>query len=119
MNRLIRILVVEDEFLIAMELAAVLEAHGFQVIAPVATVDGALEILRRERPDAVVLDLNLRGVAATPVARLLRELNLPFVIASAYSDSHMPRGDSLRGIPNIGKPTSSAALIRELQRIIN
>jgi DNA-binding response OmpR family regulator len=117
MNRTIRILVVEDEFLIAMELAAVLEAHGFQVIGPVGTVDGALEMLRRERPDAVVLDLNLRGMAATPVAKLLRELDLPFVIASAYSNADLPRDDSLRGVVNIGKPTNSATLIQELHRI--
>jgi two-component system, response regulator PdtaR len=117
MKRIIRILVVEDEFLIAMELTAILEAHGFFVIGPVGTVDDALEILRRERPDAVVLELNLCGIAATPVARLLRELDLPFVIASAYSNTDLPRDDSLRGVANIGKPTNSATLIQVLQRI--
>jgi DNA-binding response OmpR family regulator len=119
MKRIVRILVVEDEFLIAMELAAILEAHGFLVIGPAATVDDALEILRRERPDAVVLDLNLRGKTATPVARQLRELDLPFVIASAYSNRDLPSDDSLRGVANVGKPTNSATLIQELYRITN
>src|SRR5689334_14482264 len=101
MKRLIRILIVEDEFLIAMELAATLEAHGFEVVGPVASVDEALEISQRERPDAAILDLNLRGQAATPVARQFRELALPFVIASAYSNTDLPRDDSLQGIANV------------------
>jgi DNA-binding response OmpR family regulator len=117
MKRLTRILIVEDEFLIGMELAATLEAHGFLVMGPVASVDEALEILQRERPDAVILDLNLRGRAATPVAGQLRALDLPFVIASAYSNTDLPRDDSLRGIANVGKPTNSATLIKILHRI--
>jgi two-component system, response regulator PdtaR len=117
MNRSTRILVVEDEFLIAMELTATLEAHGFVVIGPVGTVDDALELLQRERPEAVILDLNLRGRPAIPVAKLLRELDLPFVIASAYSHMDLPQNDALQGAVNVGKPTNSATLIEILHRI--
>jgi DNA-binding NtrC family response regulator len=117
MNRSRRILVVEDEFLIAMELTATLEAHGFVVIGPVGTVDDALELLQRERPEAVILDLNLRGRPAIPVAKLLRELDLPFVIASAYSHMDLPQNDALQGAVNVGKPTNSATLIEILHRI--
>jgi two-component system, response regulator PdtaR len=85
--------------------------------SPVASVDEALEISQRERPDAAILDLNLRGQAATPVARQFRELALPFVIASAYSNTDLPRDDSLRGIANVGKPTNIATLIQILHRI--
>ncbi len=119
MNRLVRILVVEDEFLIAMELAAILELHGFEVVGPVGSVDEAREILQRERPEAVVLDLNLRGASAIPVAQLLRELELPFVIASAYSREDLPPDEALRGAVNIGKPTRSETLINVLRRITN
>jgi two-component system, response regulator PdtaR len=117
MNRSRRILVVEDEFLIAMELTATLEAHGFVVIGPVGTVDDALELLQRELPEAVILDLNLRGRPAIPVAKLLRELDLPFVIASAYSHMDLPQNDALQGAVNVGKPTNSATLIEILHRI--
>ena len=117
MNRLARVLVVEDEFLIAMEMAVTLEAHGFEVLGPVASVDKALEMLEREKPDAVVLDLNLQGRAATSVAGKLRELDVPFVIASAYSITDLSEDNSLRGVMNVGKPTNSATLVRVLHHI--
>ena len=112
-----RILIVEDEFLIAMELATTLEAHGFEVMGPVANVDEAHKILEREKPNAAILDLNLQGQRATPVAAKLQELDLPFVIASAYSDGDLPQDPPLRGILSIGKPTNRATLVEILRRI--
>ena len=117
MNRVTRILIVEDEYLIAMDLAATLQEHGFEAMGPVASVEEALELLESEKPNAVILDLNLRGQAATAVAGKLRELDVPFVIASAYSNLDLPRDNSLRGIVNVGKPTKSATLIKVLHRI--
>ena len=117
MKRLARVLIVEDEFLIGLERAATLELNGFLAMGPVTSVDEALQFLQRERPDAVILDLNLRGRHATPVAKALRELGLPFVIASAYSNMDLPQDDALRGVVNIGKPTNSATLIPILHRI--
>lgn len=78
------ILVVEDEFIIAMELAEVLEEGGFRVLGPVSTVMAALKLLDQHRPDAAVLDLNLRNEMVTPVAQVLRRMAVPFAIASAY-----------------------------------
>jgi len=112
------ILVVEDEFLIAMELEAILTAHGFVVIGPVATVDGALDLLKRQRPDAAVLDVNLRGTAVTPVAATLREMNVPFVIATAYRSSDLPADNALREAVIVGKPIKEAALLEILLRLI-
>lgn len=112
------ILLVEDEFLIAMEMEAILTAHGFVVVGPVGTVDGALELLNRQRPDAAVLDINLRGMAVTPVARTLREMNIPFVIASAYGASDMPADVALRDAVKVGKPIKTAALLEILRRLI-
>jgi len=59
-----RILIVEDEFLFVMELD-----NGFQVLGPAANVSTALTLLRAERPDAAVLDVNLAGEWVTPVGR--------------------------------------------------
>ena len=113
------VLIVEDEFLIAMEMEAILTGHGFLIVGPVATVDGALQLLERQRPDAAVLDMNLQGIAATPVAITLREMNIPFVIASAYRRSDMPADDALRDAVNIGKPIEPAALLGILGRLID
>lgn len=67
-------------------------------------MDGALELLKRQRPDAAVPDINLHGIAVTPVATTLREMNIPFAIASAYQASDMPADDALRDAVNVGKP---------------
>jgi DNA-binding response OmpR family regulator len=112
------ILVVEDEALIAMETAAVLTAHGFAVLGPVATVAGALELLRREQPDAAVLDVNLRGVAVTPVATELRAMGVPFLLASAYRSDDLPREPVLRDAVNVGKPIQAAVVVEMLQRLM-
>jgi two-component system, response regulator PdtaR len=112
------ILVVEDEYLLAMEMEAILTAHGFKVLGPVATVNGALELLKREGPDAAILDVNLRGMAVTPVARTLREINIPFVIASAYRNADLPVDEALREVVNVGKPVQVVALLEILRRLL-
>jgi DNA-binding response OmpR family regulator len=113
------ILVVEDEFLLAMEMEAILTDQGFVVIGPAATVAGALDLLEREHPDAAVLDVNLQGIAVTPVARALREMNIPFVLASAYRRSDLPVDDVLRDAVKVGKPVKTAELIEILRRLID
>jgi DNA-binding response OmpR family regulator len=63
-----QILVVEDEFLIAMEVEQTLRRAGYQVVGPAPSLGTALELLRQVRPDAAVLDVNLAGERVTPVA---------------------------------------------------
>jgi DNA-binding response OmpR family regulator len=64
-----QILVVEDEFLIAMKLEQTLRRAGYQVVGPAAGVGMALGLLRQVRPDAAVLDVNLAGERVTPAHR--------------------------------------------------
>jgi CheY-like chemotaxis protein len=83
-----RILVVEDEYLIALNLADSLEVAGATVIGPVASVDMAVAALASEaRIDAAVLDVNLGGLVSYPVADALIERKIPFVFTSGYEDS--------------------------------
>ena len=89
------VLVVEDEFLIAMHLELLLQQHGWRVLGPAATVAEALRLLSGQTPDVALLDLNLRGELATPVAEELQARGVPFVLVSAYG---APRADgSCRG----------------------
>src|SRR3954447_17956669 len=81
------VLVVEDEFLIAMDLELLLRRHGWRLLGPAATVGEALRLLRSGTPDVALLDINLRGEPVTPVAEALRPRRVPFVLASAY-DHH-------------------------------
>jgi CheY-like chemotaxis protein len=87
-----RVLVVEDEALVAMLVEDALMDAGFGVIGPAATVDEALDLIARERPDAVVLDLNLAGEVSTPVADDLAARGIPYVIATGYGASGLPDG---------------------------
>lgn len=105
------ILVVEDEMFIALDLAATLEDEGYRVLGPAATVADALDLLGEQRPNAALLDVNLRGEMVTPVARLLRQMGVPFVLASAYARTELPDDEALTGAPYLGKPAPPAQLL--------
>lgn len=86
-----RILVVEDEYVIAHEIATVLTRCGAAVVGPVPTVDRALALIGSAEPiDSAVLDINLRGELAFDVADRLSERMVPFVFATGFSQSFVP-----------------------------
>jgi CheY-like chemotaxis protein len=83
-----RILVVEDEFLIAMNLQDALETAGCVVLGPVPSVEKAISKIQSEpHIDGAVLDVNLGGMVAYPVADLLVARNIPFIFTSGYEDN--------------------------------
>ena len=102
-----------------MEMEEILVSLGYAELGSVATVADALELLKRERPDAAVLDINVRGMAVTPVARTLREMNIPYVIASAYASYDIPPDDALRQAVNVGKPIWTPEFIEVLKRLVD
>lgn len=111
------VLLVEDEMMIAWDIEQTLTAAGMRVLGPAASVDSALALIRRQRPDAAILDLNLRGELVTPVARRLRQMGVPFVLATAYN--HLRDGDAeLSGVENIGKPVISARCVEVLGEML-
>lgn len=112
------VLVVEDEVIIALDLAATLEQGGYRVLGPASTVAAALRLLGQHQPDAAVLDVNLRGETVTPVARLLGRMGVPYVIASAYGHALLPDDEALRGAPSLGKPTAPATLLASLGELL-
>jgi CheY-like chemotaxis protein len=85
-----RILVVEDEALVAMLVEDALEDAGFGIIGPVRSVAQALEVLETESPDAAVLDLNLAGENSVAVADALVARGIPFVVATGYGAAGLP-----------------------------
>ena len=109
-----RILVVEDEALVAMLVEDALLDAGALVIGPAATVAEALALLKHETPDAAVLDLNLAGETSTPVADALALLGIPFVVATGYGADGLPQGHG--AVPVLAKPYDpddlTAALVR-------
>ena len=111
------VLVVEDEFLIAMDLQLLLEKSGWRVIGPVGTVRGALQLLNEELPAVALLDVNLGSEMVTEVAEALRDRTVPFAVATAYERPDLVGGNVLAGAPNVGKPTTAARLLPALDRL--
>ena len=87
-----RVLVVEDEYLIALEVERALQEHGAEVVGPVASVHGALDLSEHSgRLDLAVLDINLHGEAAYPVAESLQSKGIPFVFTTGYDNASISR----------------------------
>ena len=107
-----RVLVVEDEYFIADDLAAALVAAGAEVVGPAPTVDAALALLERQRVDCAVLDVNLRGQMAFPLADELRRWGVPFVFATGYDASVVPA--QYRDVARWQKPFDIGDLMRAL-----
>jgi DNA-binding response OmpR family regulator len=112
------VLIVEDEYLIALDLQLVLESHGWRVIGPAATVGDALALLERELPSVALLDVNLGAELVTPVAIALTSKGVPFAVASAYATPEQFGGSVLAGVPNVGKPTNERRLLATLKQIV-
>jgi CheY-like chemotaxis protein len=83
------ILIVEDEFLVAMDFEDWLRREGRDVIGPVPRETKALALLEQDRPDAVVLDLNLDGKLPVDLANTLVARQIPFVIVTGYGNRHL------------------------------
>ena len=102
------VLIVEDQYLIADEMCALVERLGGTVIGPAARVSAALAVLASHRPDLALLDVNLDGERIYPVAEALREAGIPFVFMTGYDpwtiDSHF------RDVPHLEKPVGLPAL---------
>ena len=104
-----RILVVEDEPLLAMASADLLADSGCTVAGPVSSVKQGMRLIEQEAIDGAILDINLRGEMVFPLADLLAERSIPFVYVTGY-------GKLLRacnhGRPVLQKPYSNQQLLK-------
>lgn len=114
---LCRILVVEDEYFIADDMARALRELGAEVVGPVPTKEKALAVVAsHEKLDAAVLDINLRGAAAFAVADALKEQGIPFVFATGYAPALVP--SEHQDVPRWEKPFDPHELARALPGIL-
>jgi DNA-binding response OmpR family regulator len=108
-----RVLVVEDEYFIADDIARALRMLGAEVIGPLPTREAALDAFAsEERIDVAVLDINLRGEAIYPVADALRKRGVPFVFATGYDPASIP--EPYRSVARWDKPFDPSALVAAL-----
>ncbi len=85
-----RVLVVEDEFMIAMLIEETLLEQKCVVLGPYNSIEGALRALSDDPPDAALLDVNLRGEKVYPLAELLEARGIPFLLLSGYGADAIP-----------------------------
>jgi DNA-binding LytR/AlgR family response regulator len=114
----LRVLIVEDEFLLAMELETLVAADGCTTVGPASSVRQALALIDGEEPDIALLDVNLKGERATPVAAALQDRGVPYVLITGYSDAQLSEPE-LRRAPRVDKPVSSRALTRAVKRALD
>lgn len=107
-----RVLVVEDEPLIALALEETLAEHGFVVAASARSVAAALRRIADTRFDVALLDLRMGDESVEPVADRLDALGVPFVFMTGYGRSALPGAHSAR--PVVEKPFRAEALIAAL-----
>lgn len=107
-----RILVVEDETLIAMLIEDLLRDLGFEVAGPVARVGAALALIEREAIDGALLDVNLGTERSYPVADTLSALQRPFVFTTGYGEAGLD--PAYRGCPVLKKPVTRESLAQAM-----
>jgi two-component sensor histidine kinase/CheY-like chemotaxis protein len=113
-----RVLVVEDEPLVALELAETLSALGCEILGPAATLAEALRLAEAAPLAAAVLDVNLQGQPAFPVAELLARRGVPVVWATAYGT--LPPGQGAAGpMALLRKPLAGGELEAALRRLLS
>lgn len=104
----LQILVVEDEFLVALEVEAALECMGCNIVGPFAKLGKAVEAARKAAIDGAVLDINLNGEMVYPLAELLERQSIPFVFITGYTAADLP--ERFRAFRRLQKPLDPNAL---------
>jgi CheY-like chemotaxis protein len=111
----LRVLIVEDEFLLSLVLEEDLVSAGCVVIGPFNTLPAALDASRREDFDLALLDVNLNGQMVYPLAEELISRGIRFILLTGYVGNDLP--ERLRPWPRLPKPYDPAALLREIARL--
>jgi CheY-like chemotaxis protein len=104
----LRVLVVEDEFLVAMDIESMLEQLGCRVVASVPRLLKALDVASSLDFDLAVLDINLAGEVVYPLAFRLAQRGTPFLFTTGYSTSSLP--NELSDRPLLRKPVTLTSL---------
>ena len=110
-----RVLVVEDDYMIAMDMAEMLQSAGATVIGPVGDIAQAAALLDRSAPapDLAILDLDLLGSPSYPIADLLVARGVPFVFTTGYSAEAIAL--PYRSHARLEKPVGERALLAALR----
>ena len=112
-----KVLVAEDEAVIAVEIELSLQEQGCVVLGPTATVADTLASLSRDRPDVALLDMQLLDGLATPIATTLAAAGVPFALMLADRLDAL-EDVSLAGVPRVMKPWSAGAIEHMVEQLL-
>lgn len=114
-----RILVLEDEAIVGMDLACSLEESGFAVLGPFTTAEKALDALQSTRPDMALLDLNLgQGRTSEAVARHLTTHDIPFMFLTGYGASSHPVIEAFAHADCVCKPADPDQIAQKISQVL-
>lgn len=122
MHHDIKIGIVEDELLIAEKIRSILDDIGYKVCEPVSSYDAALEMLKNEKPDFVLLDINLgKEKDGIDIARHINEkCHLPFIFLTANSDmATIERAKAVKPFAYLVKPFTKEELFAAIEIALN
>lgn len=109
-----RILIVEDEPIVALNYASILADAGCDVIGPISSIGKGIEAIERERLDGAVLDIDIGGVPVDPIVAALKQAHVPYIFVSAFSDKFGLYEDAVF----LEKPTTAADLIKAVDAML-
>lgn len=109
-----RVLVVEDEMLVAMLIEDMLTDLGFEVVGPAMRLEAAMPLATEAELDFAVLDVNLGDRKSFPVAEILRKRGVPFIFATGYGRRGVE--ESFKDVLTLSKPFESHQLQRALEQ---
>jgi len=112
-----RILVVEDEPLIGMDIVAALEDAGATVEGPVASIKETCAVIASSDFEAALVDANLHGKPVGPIAEALTEHGVPFAFATGYDKDGLP--DGFQDRPILGKPAGPEQVVAMVARLVS
>lgn len=113
----VRILIVEDEFLVSLQLESDLRAAGYATLGPYIKLEAAMEAARDEHLDLALLDVNVNGERVFPLADELASRKTPFIFLSGYLPSDLP--ERYKDAPQISKPYDPAALMTKISKTLS
>ena len=113
-----RILVVEDEALVALQLQADLESAGHKVVGPARSLQAAISLVEDREIDVALVDVSLGRETSAPIADQLLAKNVPFAFVTGYSDTSM-LPEHLRAMPRLIKPYALADVQRVLASLLD
>lgn len=109
------ILLVEDNFFVALDMQRMLEAIGCHVVGPAASLEESMALLHAEEVTGAILDINIIGGTSAPIAEELIRLCKPFFFVTGYaSPSMLPEG--LKQRPRLSKPVDDRTLLAAVTR---